>query len=153
MSNISDLIERYLKELLAASARGMIEIRRNELAEQFNCVPSQINYVLATRFTTGHGYVVESRRGGGGFIRIVKIPLDERVDLILELCRIIGDSISQADAEGLIRRLRDEELITRREAALMRSVVKRDILRLGLPMRDELRALALKAMITAILKE
>ena len=152
MSNISDLIERYLKEMLADSERNQIEIQRSEVAVRFSCVPSQINYVLTTRFTAGHGYIVESRRGGGGYIKIVKVPFDGRVNLIQEICRIIGRTISQSDAEGLIKRLRDEGLITKREARVMIAAIKRDILRLGLPMRDELRALIVKSMFTELLR-
>lgn len=153
MSNISNLIERYLKELLADSPHDYVEIQRSELAIRFDCVPSQINYVLTTRFSTGHGYIVESRRGGGGYIRIVKLPLDQRVDLILDICNLIGDSISQTEAEGLIKRLLEEELVSLREARVMRAVMGRDILRLSLPVRDQLRALILKAMVTAVLRE
>jgi transcriptional regulator CtsR len=154
MSNISNLIERHLKKLLADSIQDYIEIQRSELASRFNCVPSQINYVLTTRFSAGRGYIVESRRGGGGFIRIVKLPLNQRVDLILEISNLIGDTISQNDAEGLIRRLLEEELITRREARLMSAAIKgSSTLRLNLPARDKLRALVLKAMVTAVLRE
>ena len=153
MSNISDLVEHYLKELLAESPQDFVEIQRSELAIRFNCVPSQINYVLTTRFSTGHGYIVESRRGGGGYIRIVKIPLDQRVDLILHICDLIGDLISQREAEGLIERLLEEELVSLREARVMRAAMGRDILRLSLPVRDQLRALILKAMVTAVLRE
>jgi len=153
MNNISDLIERYLKKMLEESIQDFIDVQRNELANRFNCVPSQINYVLTTRFSTGRGYIVESRRGGGGFIRIVKVPLDQRVDLILDLSSMIGDSISQNDAAGLIRRLLEEELITNREARLMLSAMDGSILRLNLPARYQLRALILKAMVVAVLRE
>ncbi|MDF9407735.1 MAG: Transcriptional regulator CtsR [Pelotomaculum sp. PtaB.Bin013] len=153
MNNISDLIERYLKKMLAESIQDFIEVQRSELANRFNCVPSQINYVLTTRFSTGRGYIVESRRGGGGFIRIVKVPLDQRVDLILDISNMIGDSISQNEAAGLIRRLLEEELITKREARLMLSAMDGSILRLNLPARDQLRAMILKAMVVAVLRE
>jgi transcriptional regulator CtsR len=153
MSNMSDLIEHYLKKLLAGSERNQIEIQRSELAIRFSCVPSQINYVLTTRFTIGHGYIVESRRGGGGYIKIVKVHFDGSVNLIQEICRIIDHSISQTDAEGLIKRLRNEGLVTKREARVMIAAINRDILRLGLPMRDELRALIVKAMVTELLRE
>ncbi|WP_435374053.1 CtsR family transcriptional regulator [Desulfofundulus salinus] len=151
LSNISDLIERYLKELLAASARGMIEIRRNELAEQFNCVPSQINYVLATRFTIEHGFLVESRRGGGGYVRIVRLPRDEKLESISELLSLVGKEISQRRAQGIIERLWEEKLITDREYRMMRAAVDREVLRVGLPARDQLRALILRAMILSLL--
>jgi len=151
MSNISDLIERYLKKLLAASGQEHIEIHRSDLAIRFNCVPSQINYVLTTRFSAGHGYIVESRRGSGGYIRIIKIPLGRRSDVILDLCDLIGESTAQAEAEGLIKRLWEEGLITRRESRLMRAAIDGDILRPSLPDRDQLRAMLLKSMLSAIL--
>ncbi|KUK84037.1 MAG: class III stress gene transcriptional repressor [Pelotomaculum thermopropionicum] len=152
MSNISDLIEQYLKVLLANSPGNYVEVQRNELAVRFNCVPSQINYVLTTRFSTGHGYVVESRRGGGGYIRIVKIPLDRRRELILDIGNLIGDAISESGADGLVQRLLEEKLITRREADLIKAAIKREVLRLSLPARDQIRSLILKAMIKAVLK-
>ena len=75
MRNISDIIERYLKGILHESPEGLIEIQRNDLADQFSCVPSQINYVISTRFTLEKGYLVESKRGGGGYVRIQRIEL------------------------------------------------------------------------------
>lgn len=153
LNNISDLIERYLKKLLADSIQDYIEIQRNELANQFNCVPSQINYVLTTRFSTGRGYIVESRRGGGGFIRIVKLPLDHRGDIILNISNLIGDKISQNDAIGLIRRMFEEELISRREARLMHAAISTNAMHLNMPARDQLRAMILKAMVIAILRD
>ncbi|MGB9803458.1 CtsR family transcriptional regulator [Desulfofundulus sp.] len=153
MSNISDLIERYLKELLATSSRGMIEIRRNELAERFNCVPSQINYVLATRFTVEHGFLVESRRGGGGYVRIMQLPRDERLDAISQLLNLVGREISQQRAQAIIERLWQEKLITDREFRMMRAVVDREVLRVALPARDQLRALILRAMIMSLLNK
>ncbi|MFX4262999.1 CtsR family transcriptional regulator [Pelotomaculum propionicicum] len=152
MNNISDLIESYLKQLLSESSREFVEVQRSDLAMRFSCVPSQINYVLTTRFSAGHGYVVESRRGSGGYIRIVKVPLDQKADLVLDLCDIIGDSISQADADGVIGRLLEEKYISLREARLMSAAVDGNILRLSMPVRDRLRALLLKAMITSILR-
>ena len=72
MRNVSDIIEQYLKHILQESPEGAVEIQRNDLADQFQCVPSQINYVISTRFTLEKGYFVESKRGGGGYIRIQK---------------------------------------------------------------------------------
>ena len=81
MSSLSKEIEQYLKELLSAANSGVLEIQRNMLSEYFHCVPSQINYVLSTRFTPAQGYLVESRRGGGGYVRIVSLQLDDDDDL------------------------------------------------------------------------
>lgn len=153
MSNISDIIESYLKELLAESIQDFIEFKRNELASRFNCVPSQINYVLTTRFPAESGYIVESRRGGGGFIRIVKVPMDQRVQVILEIDNLVGDTVSHLEAAGLIRRLREEELLTGREERLMLAAVDNNVLRVHQPVCDQLRALILKAMIIGMLRE
>ena len=71
MAQLSDSIERFIKELMEEGSQ--IEVRRNELAQHFGCAPSQINYVLATRFSVDHGYIIESRRGGGGYVRIVRM--------------------------------------------------------------------------------
>ena len=152
MSNISNLIEKYLKKLLETSMHGQVEIQRNELAEKFDCVPSQINYVLTTRFSVEHGFVVESRRGGGGFVRIIKVPMDEKVDLVSQLCGLIGNNISQQGADGVSGRLLEGNFITERETALIRSALSRDVLRIALPARDQLRALILKAMIISLLQ-
>lgn len=152
MTNISDLIEKYLKELLRSTGSGQVEIQRNELAEKFNCVPSQINYVLTTRFTVEHGFVVESRRGGGGFVRIIKLPVDERVDIMSYFIEMVGRDISQQGAEGIIRRMREEGLLNERELAIMLSALSRDVLRIALPARDQLRALILKNMLIAVLQ-
>jgi Transcriptional repressor of class III stress genes len=152
MSNISDLIEQYLKKLIEKTGQGQIDIQRNELATQFSCVPSQINYVLSTRFSMEHGYLVESRRGGGGYVRIVKLELDEKSVLVNYLSRLIGEDITQQGAEGIISRLWEEELVTRRELEIMKAAVNRDILRMSLPARDNLRASILKAMLVALLK-
>ena len=91
--SMSDVIEAYLKEILAS--RSTVEIKRSDIAERFDCVPSQINYVINTRFTQEHGYMVESKRGGGGYIRILKVEviddahtLEEMAALILSLIHI-----------------------------------------------------------------
>lgn len=152
MSNISNLIEKYLRELLERSRQNQIEIQRSELAEKFRCVPSQINYVLTTRFTLERGYVVESRRGGGGYVRIIRLPLERQNNLLFKLQCMIGQEISQQSAEHLISRLEEENLITRREAALMRAVCQREVLSMALPGRDIIRANLFKAMLVALLQ-
>ena len=98
--NISDIIERYLKEILADSEE--VEIRRSEIADQFDVVPSQINYVIKTRFTIQNGYLVESKRGGGGYIRIEKVKLLDDIDVLDSLIRVIGDSINERDAISIL---------------------------------------------------
>ncbi|MFD2672505.1 CtsR family transcriptional regulator [Marinicrinis sediminis] len=151
MRNISDLIERHLKKILQDSSNQMIEIQRNELADQFQCVPSQINYVISTRFTLEKGYLVESKRGGGGYIRIQKVCLPQHAKLDDFLIQTIGPRIDQSTAEGLIYQLEDGDILTKREAHLLKAAISREVLVLKLPLRDEIRAKLLKAMLIALL--
>ena len=102
MSSLSKQIERYLKEMIDEGDDGVVEVQRNFLSEYFHCVPSQINYVLSTRFTPAHGYLVETRRGGGGYIRIVSLQLDDDDDMRTFVVEGIGEHINQRDAEGLV---------------------------------------------------
>ena len=115
--SISDIIEEYLKQILGELSQ--IEIRRSEIANHFDVVPSQINYVIKTRFTIQHGYLVKSKRGGGGYIRIERVNLLDNVDVLNSLIQAIGDSISERDAYDIVRTLYDEKLLTRREGDLM----------------------------------
>lgn len=153
MRNTSDMIEHYLKKLLQESADGVIELQRNTLAEQFNCVPSQINYVIGTRFTLEKGYLVESKRGGGGYVRIQKCarPLFDKIHVLV--AETIGDKMEQSAAEGLIYQLEEENMISFREANLMRAALHRDTLAVKLPERDELRARLMKSMLIALLSK
>ncbi|MNN33086.1 Transcriptional regulator CtsR [compost metagenome] len=151
MRNISDIIEKYLKSILHESPEGAVEIQRNDLADKFSCVPSQINYVISTRFTVEKGYLVESKRGGGGYIRIRKIELPGPVSLHTHLHQTIGDEIGQTMAEGLIYQLEEARFISRREARLMRAAISREVLMVKLPYRDQIRAQIMKAMLISLL--
>ncbi|ASS92279.1 MULTISPECIES: CtsR family transcriptional regulator [Aeribacillus] len=150
MRNISDIIEQYLKHVLDSSGKEIVEIKRSEIADKFQCVPSQINYVINTRFTIERGYIVESKRGGGGYIRIMKIRINDRIQLINQILNAIGKRLSQSSAEDIILRLADEEVISEREAKIMLSVIDRSVLYIDLPDRDELRARMMKAMLTSL---
>jgi len=152
LRNISDVIEQYLKRILQESPDGSVEIQRSELAESFQCVPSQINYVINTRFTMEKGYVVESKRGGGGYIRIRKVQIVSKSKLQELLTQeLIGESITQAVGYAIIERLYEEGLINSREAALMKVATSREVLQVESLLRDRLRANILKNMITTIL--
>jgi transcriptional regulator CtsR len=131
----------------------MVDIKRNTLAMEMGCAPSQINYVLETRFTLERGYMVRSKRGGGGFIRIIRIRLDRPHLDCLQLIRRIGDSISQDSATDYVEYLCEEEVISDREALIMKSVISRKTLAIPLPLRDSVRAKLLKAMILAVLTQ
>jgi transcriptional regulator CtsR len=127
--NISDIIERYLKEILANSEE--IEIRRSEIADQFDVVPSQINYVIKTRFTIQNGYVVESKRGGGGYIRIEKVKLLDDIDVLDSLIRVIGDSLNERDAISILGSLYEDSVLSKREASLLASTLSKSTLNIN----------------------
>jgi transcriptional regulator CtsR len=150
MRNISDIIEEYLRRAIDLSGNNVAEIKRSELADKFDCVPSQINYVINTRFTLERGFIVESKRGGGGYIRIIKVKLHDDIRLIDQMLRLIKHSISQSTSENIIQTLMEEKVITNREGKLMLSVLDRSVLLTELPYRDELRARMLKAMLTSL---
>lgn len=152
-SSIADYIASYLRKLIEESPEGYIEIRRNDLAAQFRCVPSQITYVLSTRFNARTGFLVESRRGGGGYVRIVKLPVGVRSDQVRRLLEAVGPAISQREAEGVILRLREEEFITPREARLMLAVCAGAASRWNPLWRDAARADALRSMLGVLLRE
>ena len=115
--NMTDIIEAYLKDVL--HQKEQIEIRRSEIAKLFDCVPSQINYVINTRFTIQKGYLVESKRGGGGYIRIMKVQVLDEMDRLDSMIEIIGKSISERDSRSVVQTLYENEIITKREAKLM----------------------------------
>lgn len=150
MKNISDIIEQYLKKVLDMSEREHVEIKRSEIADKFQCVPSQINYVINTRFTIEKGYLVESKRGGGGYIRIMKVQSYDDAHLIDQILSLIENRIPQNTAESVIFRLVEEDVISKREAKIMLSVIDRSVIYIDLPYRDELRARMLKAMLTSL---
>ena len=153
MAVLSDNIEKFIKSMMD-DYHGMIELQRNELADYFSCAPSQINYVLATRFSPEKGYIIESRRGGGGYIRVVRLKLDDRHDRLLALIRekLGKGSISQRDAETLISGLLDTEIIDKTQARLLRAAVSERALQVPVT-KDRLRASILKEMLLALLAE
>ncbi|MFA7550537.1 MAG: CtsR family transcriptional regulator [Sedimentibacter sp.] len=148
MPNLSDIIEGFIKELMDANNNDAIEIQRNILAQQFDCSPSQINYVLTTRFTNDRGYVVESRRGGGGYIRIFKVRSSMEDELKRILNETIGDSITLNKSIDLVNALMEREVITEGERAIMQSVLSDRVLNIvAYEDRNKLRADLLKEMI------
>lgn len=137
--NISDIIERYLKEILVDSEE--VEIRRSEIADQFDVVPSQINYVIKTRFTIQNGYLVESKRGGGGYIRIEKVKLLDDIDVLDSLIQVIGDSINERDAISILSSLYEDAVLSKREANLLAATIAKSTLNIGdRKLEDQIRA-------------
>ena len=150
MAQLSDTIERFIKELLEGDMQ--VELRRNELAQHFGCAPSQINYVLATRFSMDHGYLIESRRGGGGYIKIVRMRERSSETLLNTIIDRIGNSISEESAAALIANLMERNIVTRKEALLMRSAVESNALALPVSTKDVLRASVLSNMVIQAFK-
>jgi transcriptional regulator CtsR len=121
MALISDAIELFIKEMLEES--DSLELQRNELAAYFGCAPSQINYVLTTRFSPDKGYLITSRRGGGGSVQIMRLQMDEDSYLGKLLSDRLGEEVTQREAEAIITRLMEMDTISKREGDIMRSAM------------------------------
>ncbi len=120
MASLTEIIESYINELFTEEEeRDYVSLRRKELAEFFGCVPSQINYVLRSRFTPERGYLVESQRGGHGYIKILRICYEMPQDKINHIEDIIGDSISEQEAKSILAAFQERGLITSRERLLV----------------------------------
>lgn len=153
MGNLADRIEAYLKKILEQTDEGFIILQRGGLAEEFSCAPSQINYVLDTRFTVERGYLVESRRGGGGYLRIVRLGLNQEGQFQQIMRQLIGNQLSYERALGLLQRLLEEEVISNREAALIRMMLHPDSLENDVINADGLRAHIMKRLLTTLSRE
>lgn len=143
--NTSDSIEAYIKDLLAQA--GMAELKRSELADVFQVVPSQINYVIKTRFTESRGYIVESKRGGGGYIRIGKVQFSDHHQMLQDLAANIGERISQQVFNDILEMLCEEELLSKRETQLLFAMTSDEVLGQDGP---NLRANMLKKIIQQV---
>lgn len=150
MSVLSDNIETFIKALFEDMRQ--IDVRRNELAEYFRCAPSQINYVLATRFSADKGYYIESRRGGGGYIRIIRIDIDDGDYLLHLITQGIGDELSETDARRIIECLLEKGIAAKREALLLEAAISSRAIAAPMPIKDHLRAHILKHMIVALMR-
>ena len=143
MSNIADLIEEYILRQLAAKQDGKVELRRTDIADKISCAPSQISYVLSTRFTQDKGFVVESRRGLGGYIRIVQIPLKNLV--YQDMLGKINEKTEFPEVQSMVRYLLQHQMITNREAALRMQVISAAYQSETMPAQERVRLL--KAML------
>ena len=113
---LSDLIAGMIEEMLDAGG-GQTEVRRNDLASRIGCVPSQINYVITSRFTPEKGYTIESRRGGGGYIRIVRVPMT-KYEYLMHVFHSVGEMLSENECRAFLSNLLEHGLLTEREAGL-----------------------------------
>ena len=150
MARLSDIIAAFIKELFNENKENLIFIQRNEMADKFRCAPSQINYVLTTRFTYERGYLIESKRGGGGHIAIKQLEYDssnERKELINNS---IGDSMTYHNASALLNHLLESGVIVERECEIMKIAIN-DRSLTSTDNKNKVRADILKAMIMIIL--
>jgi len=123
MARLSDIIEDFIKEMFQENNESELQIGRNELANYFSCAPSQINYVLTTRFTEDKGYYIESKRGGGGCIIIRRIEFTNNKNLKEIIVDKIGNSITYDNAINIIHGLVETNVITEREAIIMKIAI------------------------------
>jgi transcriptional regulator of stress and heat shock response len=151
MSILSNNIEEFIKSMIM-EYEGSVEIQRNELANYFHCAPSQINYVLATRFNLDQGFIIESKRGGGGCIKLIRVDADD--DYLLNLITVrISDEISLREAYSLVEGLHNLKTINLREADIMKSALSAKALNIPAMIKDKVRASILKQMIISIMKQ
>lgn len=151
MARLTDIIEKFIKEMIKEDNENRVLIQRNELADQFRCAPSQINYVLSTRFTYEKGYVIESRRGGGGYICIKRIEHKCPIGRKKLLDESIGDSITYHNTVALLDNLLETEAINKKEYDIIKISINDKTLK-EVENKNRVRADILKAMVLIILK-
>ena len=146
---ISDEIAAYILHIMDEAEDGIVQLRRNELAETLGCVPSQINYVLTSRFSPEQGYVVESRRGGGGYVRIHRVKYNAAMTPLMHVVNAIGDTVSLGACNAILESLVHRGHLNRSVARVCAAAVSDQALREVVPdQRDRLRAALLKQMLT-----
>lgn len=150
MSMLCEQIERFIREMMDEALE--IELRRNELASHFNCAPSQINYVLATRFTVDRGYLVQSKRGGGGYVRVVRLRVQPEAYLLHLVRERLHLSVSQPEAMAITSTLRSQGWIAPREERLIDSMLRDEALTVPVGAKDAMRAGMLRAVVMEILE-
>ncbi|WP_073997122.1 CtsR family transcriptional regulator [Anaerococcus urinomassiliensis] len=150
MAGLTSDIEKFLKALLEESTDGMLEIGRNDLAMQFDCAPSQINYVLSTRFTPHNGYLIESKRGGNGFIKIITIV--EEDNYISYLIKNLNEQMTEASADILFMDLYKKKYFTRDEFLMAKYATSDKALsRIEAKSRNSLRSDIIKNILLSVL--
>jgi transcriptional regulator CtsR len=153
VAKLSDIIESFIKQMLEINEGNFVEIQRNELANYFKCAPSQINYVLETRFTYERGYYIESKRGGGGYVRIFKASVDEDSYLSQMLSKKMGVDMGQQIAFAYIDGLLEQNLIDEKTHSILKNIVSDKVLgNIDRKPRDELRANIVKSIFLTLIK-
>ena len=149
-SSLTSKIEEYIEQLLEENGSGAISLRRKDLAELFECVPSQINYVISSRFTPEQGYIVESRRGGGGYIRITRTKYDSKAAVLMHVVNSIGNEIDEASCQAHIYNLNYQKILSPEISKLMLAATnERCLHEVPAALRDKVRASIFKQMLLA----
>ncbi|MGN1259267.1 MAG: CtsR family transcriptional regulator [Christensenellales bacterium] len=151
MANVSDIIEQFILKSLGDET--YIDISRNELASFFSCVPSQINYVLDTRFTMDRGFIKESHRGGGGYVRISRVPISEDSFVSGLILESVGDELTEKRAGQILDRLVTEKFLTSRERSLILASISDTALSMPFSFKDKIRANIFKSVLMQLLKD
>lgn len=147
---ISDTIAKLIEEMIE-NGSGSVEIRRNDLAEQLGCVPSQINYVISSRFTPERGFIIESKRGGGGYVRIVRKAMTKS-DFLMHAFQAVGNRISENDAKAFVSNIAGTGIMSVREASIVCTALSERALAGAPPeARDSVRADILKHIILSLM--
>ena len=147
---MSDVIEDFIKDLFDED--DSIEIQRNDLAQHFNCVPSQINYVIATRFKPSQGYYVESRRGGGGHIKIEKVNVTKS-NYLMHVINSMENKITSQEVDIFISNFLSEDIISKKEAKLLKVATSDNVLTVPQEIKDTLRARIFKNMLVNLVED
>lgn len=150
MARISDIIAEFINDMIEDKKNKEVIIQRNELADKFNCAPSQINYVLTTRFTMEKGYVIESRRGGGGYIVIKRLEYNNKSKQLYVINKAIGNSLTYSSAVLLLEHLYETNIITERELEIIKISIN-DRTLLSVEDKNKSRSEILKGIITVVL--
>ena len=146
---ISDIIEEFI--MTSLDDDGFIELSRNDLAKFFSCVPSQINYVLNTRFTVNRGFVVESQRGGGGYIKVQRVQ-DNNSNFLINALNLCSNPITEIQGNQLLVQMKDRKLLTEREVELLKSAISNKSLNNPINIDNRLRANILSQVIIETMK-
>lgn len=152
MSSLANRIERYIKDMMAATEQNSLELKRKDLAEVFSCVPSQINYVLETRFRDEQGYHVVSHRGAGGCFQIIRLEMTDDNEMLSLITAVSGQEMSFRTAEGLLGRLLEESVIDRTEYMLLMSAVSKESLAPAGASENRVRASVIKHALVTLLR-
>ena len=145
------MIENFIKDMFEDND-DWIEIQRNDLAEYFNCVPSQINYVISTRFKPSQGYYVESKRGGGGHIKIKKINVTKS-NYFMHIISSIGDKLTAQEADIFISNFLSSDMISKKEARLLKVATSDNVFNVPQDYKDSLRASIFKNMLLNLVED